>query len=81
MAERLAIMKKVGFGLRDVGQPCLHFEAFISDAVASLQVLFGKDIEKVLKDAQAYDVKDLEGKACWVENDNMTSKFLRMAKI
>lgn len=79
--KRLAIIKEVGFGLRDVGQPCLWFSTYINDAVGALHILYNKDIEKVLKDAHIYDVKELEGKSCWVEVDGMVIKFLEMSKI
>ena len=79
--ERMAIMKDVGFGLRDVGQPCLWFTTYIDEHMAALQVLRGKEIEKILVDSNSYDVKELEGKPCWVQIDGNIIKFLRFLKV
>ena len=79
--EQLAIMKDVGYGLRDIGRPCLFFAAYISEGLCSLQVLLGDAADKVIKDAKGYDVKSLEGKPCWVEVDGNITTFIRVAKI
>lgn len=81
MEKQLAIMKDVGYGLRDTGRPCLFFSTYISEGGAALQVLFGKDANKVVTDTGVYDVKDLEGKPCWVKADGRTITFLEVAKI
>lgn len=81
MAKQLAIIKNISYGLRDIGQPCLSFDTYLSEGLVALQVLFGKDIEKLLKDGQIIDIKELEGHACWVEKEGNVIKFLRIANI
>ena len=84
--KKLAIIKRVGYGLRDVGIPCLWFETYISESHAALQVITNpEEIERILIKAKAYDVKQLEGMPCWVEtNDQLFGgiiKFLEICKI
>lgn len=79
--RRLAIMKDVGFGLRDTGRPCLWFMAYESECAAALQVLFGEDIEKTLKDSGVYEVHQLEGQACWVEAGGGLIRFAGICKM
>ena len=79
--KKLAIMKNVGYGCRDVGKPCLFFDVYVSECIAALQILFGKDADKLLTDSRTYDVKQLEGKSCWVEVEGNTIKFKEIANI
>ena len=79
--RRLAIMKDVGIGVRDVGRPVMFFSTYISESVAALQILSLEQAYALLNQAQVYDVKDLEGKPCWVEEGNGMIKFLEYAKI
>lgn len=81
MEKQLAIMKNVGYGCRDTGRPCLFFSTYISEGSAALQVLFGKDADKAITDAGVYDIKDLEGRACWVKAGVHNITFLEIAKI
>lgn len=80
MTEELAIIKGVGFGLRDAGYPVLSFETK-QEGSGALQVLNLEQTGKLIQEAEVYDIKDLEGKACIVEKDGMMMKFKRMAKI
>ena len=82
MVEQLAIIKNVGFGLRDVGFPCIWFETNISKSIGALQVLSGdKQIFGIIRESDVYDIKDLNGMSCWVEVKNNLIKYLRMSKI
>ena len=80
MTEQVAIIRDVGYGLRDVGRPCLWFTTYVSESGAALQVLLGEDAAAVLKDAGVYDVKELEGKPCYVEVDGGLITFKRVWK-
>jgi len=81
LAKQLAIMKDVGYGLRDTGRPCLFFTTYTGECSCALQVLFGKDADRVIKDARVYDIRDLEGNPCWVEKEGNLMRFLKVAHI
>lgn len=75
--EELAIIKGPGFGLRDTGRPCLWFLVDTLDG-GSLQVFYGDQAYTIIKEANVYDVKDLEGKPCVVTSNNGIQTFVRM---
>ena len=79
--EQLAIIRKVGFGNRDIGRPCLWFGTYISEAGTALQVFVEDDALALIKQMGVYDIKELEGRACWVEVTTGTIKFKRLADI
>ena len=82
MTEQLAIMKGVGYGMRDAPVPCLWFETYINDSAAALQCITDPEqIKQVLRDGNVYDVKDLEGKPCFVNVSSGMIEFVRLAKI
>ena len=84
MSERLAIMKEVDIGMRDVNRPVLWFTVRMNDCLAALIVLSWEEAGKLLEDAGVYSVKNLEGQACYVdagEGWGDTVRFLRVAKI
>ena len=64
--KQIAIMKDVGFGNRDVGQPVLWFTVMLNESVGSLQVVFKPNYHDFIKDYGVNDVKELEGKPIWV---------------
>lgn len=76
----LAVIKGVGYGCRDIGRPCLFFETDCGDG-AALQVLQGKQAEKVIRDSGCYDIKNLEGKTCWVERGMGVMNFIELSGI
>lgn len=76
MAEQVGIIKKVGIGCRDIGSPVLWFDVYVSEGTGSLQVLSWDEAYEVLKSVE--DVRDLEGKPCWVEVDGNLMKFKRL---
>ena len=68
MAEKtMAIMRGVGIGMRDCSEPVLWFAAHISKGVASLQVFDWAQAAEIIKAYAVHDVRDLEGKACWIQ--------------
>lgn len=80
MAEQLAIIREVGYGCRDIGQPCLFFTVK-TENYCSLQILNEQEAGDLIKESGVYDVKELEGKPCIINRDNHLIKFVRLAKI
>lgn len=80
VSEVTAIMRNVRIGHYDGDEPVLWFDAFVSEGTVALQVVAWPEAYNVLK--QVYDVRDLEGKPCWVEVDQPrhSIKFLRLWK-
>ena len=71
--KRLAIIKDVGFGCRDVGKPVLFFSAYISECAGALQIMGCPAALDFIEEYSVYDVKNLEGKPVWVDmNDSGT---------
>ena len=81
MAEEMAVMSGVHVGMRDAGRPILWFEVDTLHGGA-LQVMGWEEASELIKEADCYKLKDLEGAACVVErdNDNGTLKYVRMLK-
>jgi hypothetical protein len=82
MSEQLAIMRGVKIGMRDVGKPCLWFDA-AGEGWGSLQILNWVEAEKLIEAADVYDFSQLEGKPCIVESDGpgSTTRFIRLARV
>lgn len=80
MREEMAIMKGVSVGMRDTGHPCMWFSVN-QEGSGSLQVLSWKEAEELIRKADVYDIKELNGKACIVEVDGNFMRFKRMAEI
>lgn len=72
--KKMAIMKDVGFGLRDCGHIVLFFNAMDGD-YGSLQILGSDDYIPLINAYDVYDVHDLEGKPVWIEKDGMMSTY------
>ena len=66
----MGIIKKVGYGLYDTSYPCLYFTVYVSEGLASLQIMSGKQADKFITAYGVSDVKDLNGKPVWVEHEN-----------
>ena len=81
LMKKLAIIKDVGYGNRDVGSPVLWFSAYTAEGVGSLQVFYKEEANEIIKDTGVYDVHDLEGKPCWVDERGLNMKFIKMAHI
>lgn len=79
--KKLAIIKGVGFGLRDVGQACLWFATHIDESEAALQIFVGKELERIVKESGCYDISEIEGKSCWVECKDGVIRFKEFSKI
>lgn len=78
--EELAIIKNIDIGMRDNDYPCMWFET-VQESLIALQVLSLEDAGKLIKDADVYSFKSLEGKACIIERDGSMMLFVRMAKL
>ena len=73
----MGIIKGAGYGCRDIGYPILFFTVYVREALASFQVMRGKQADDFLKAYQVYDVHDLNGKPVWVEDDGQTMRNLK----
>jgi hypothetical protein len=76
VSEQLAIIRKPELGCRDTNAPVLSFEVYITEATAALQVLSWQDAHAVL--SRVRDIRDLEGKPCWVKVDGNMIRFQRL---
>ena len=77
----MAIMTKVGFGMRDGGSPVLWFSVHVADGFAALQILPVEEAITLIKDAKVRDVHDLEGKPCLVSRERNMIKFVSYLKV
>ena len=79
--EQLAIAKGVGVGVRDAGRPILWFEVSMLYGGALL-VFEWDEARQLIQDADAYDIKSLEGRACVVTSGGPGSvvRFIRWHK-
>ena len=78
----LGIIKSPGYGCRDFpGQVGLWFDVYISEHMAALQCFFGEEATKIIQDYGVYNVKDLEGKACWVDDDKGYIRWISACNI
>ena len=76
----LAIIKDVGFVCRDTGHPCLFFTVYTSESSASLQIIDHAKALSIIENSGVYDVKNLEGKPCWVDIEGNSISFNRLWK-
>lgn len=83
MSKQLAIMKNVGVMYEDhSGETQLKFDAFTSEGGAALQLVSVKNPLFVdFWEAMGGNVKNLEGKACWVEVEDQYCHLKGFAKI
>jgi len=79
MSEELAVIRDVDIGCRDIGRPCLWFNAE-GLHVSALQILNWEDAKILIEEKQCRSVKDLEGAAIIVECNNRTMVFKRLKK-
>ena len=80
--QQLAIIRGVGYGLRDVGGPVLWFDVRLDEYSGSLQVFHQPRADEIIKEAGVKDVHDLDGKACWVQLQNTgLVKFVKVANL
>ena len=79
--KQLAIIKGVGFGMMDRSTPMLWFTVHLSETKATLQAFSGQRMLDLVKEAGYYDIRELEGKPCWVELGDDSAQFLGLMKI
>lgn len=77
--EEIGIVKGVSFGMRDCNAPVLWFSVNTLHG-GSLQVFNLEDAGRLVEEAGCYDIKQLEGSACVVENDRHVITFIRWHK-
>jgi len=72
----MAIIKNVGFGVRDRDNAFLYFDAYISSNSLALQCLSVDEAVAMIEAYGAYDVHDLNGRACWVNVEGNLINYL-----
>lgn len=81
--QQLAIIKGVGFGLRDSpnAKPTLWFGIEMLDGCACM-TFQGNKIVEILKSSGCYEISELEGKGCIVDSEGPGSvvTFIKMFK-
>ena len=76
MAEQVAIVRNVKIGMDDRAGPCLRFDTYTSESSAASQFITWEEAAKIV--ATVDDIRQLEGKPCWVDVEGNLIKFLRM---
>lgn len=79
--EQMGVVKGVSFGMRDGGSPALWFVVETLGG-GSLQSFNLEEAGRLIEEAQCYDIKQLEGRACVVDSNGAGSlmKFIRWHK-
>jgi hypothetical protein len=77
----LGIIKRVGFGIRDTSHAMLWFDVYTSEASASLQCIPAAEAIRLIEKHGISDVKNLEGKPCWVRDEGALIRFIDFADI
>ncbi len=74
-------MRGVGYGRWGMHQPGLYFETWLADGSATLQLLFGKAVTRLLAEARigVEDVGQLEGRTCSVDIDGYHVRYTGLA--
>jgi len=78
--RQLAIIRNVGIGTRDVGRPCLWFDTYVEEGIGALQIIDWDRAAQILQASGICDVRDLNGKPCWVDRDGNTMHFAELWK-
>jgi|HubBroStandDraft_6_1064221.scaffolds.fasta_scaffold3031126_2 hypothetical protein len=76
--RQMAVIRNVHVGGGDRGIPCLWFDTYISESSGALQVIDWETAGELLRKGNVYDVKELNGKPCWVEHDDNIIRFLEL---
>lgn len=76
MSEQVAIIRDVRAGANDYGQPGLTFTTYITESSAAQQFIGWQEAGEIVK--KVTDIRELEGKPCWVEADGDLIRFLRL---
>jgi hypothetical protein len=77
--EELQIAKEISIGVRDVGSPCLWFEAEGLHG-SSLQVLNWEDAQRFIKDVGVYDITKAKNIPIICKTDGNMIRFIRVKK-
>lgn len=84
MSEKLAIIREAIVSREDHSRKiCIVFSTYINEGVAASHWI-GVDTPKEFEslwEAMSGDVRNLNGKPCWVNEEGSRIYFLRMAKI
>lgn len=64
--KTLGIIRQPAFGVTDRGSVALSFSVYVTESSAALQVLGVDQAVDVIRAYGVHDVRELEGKPCWV---------------
>lgn len=80
--EVMAVIRNPVFGVEDRSyqHPCLKFTVHTGQGSAG-QVLFEKDYIVLLRDGGITDIRELEGRTCWVKMGDGLIKFVALTKL
>ena len=81
MEKQLAIIRGVGFGMRDCHVPTLWFSVHWDECLGALQCFQGQQLIDLVKVAGFYDIQRLEGQPCWILVEGNLVTFVGLAKI
>lgn len=79
--RQAAIIRNAGYGNRDVGSPVLSFEVYVAESSAALQIFSQPKADEIIKASGVDDVRDLNGKPCWVRVGANTIRFEEMWRV
>jgi hypothetical protein len=74
--EQLAEVKNIKVGMRDVGRPCMYFEIATLDGNA-LIIFESDEMLKRIREADVYDITQMNNRVCVVTMENNMIQFLR----
>lgn len=72
--KKMAIIRNVHIGAEDHYGAALWFDTYVSEASAALQVIPWEMAYDIVK--RVDDIKHLEGKPCWVEEEGGLIRFI-----
>lgn len=79
--EKLAVIKNPVIGVDDRGHASLRFTTYVSESSAASQALNWEEAKTLIESADVSDVRQLDGKPCWVEQADGFIRFLRICKL
>ena len=77
----MGIMKGVAFGVRDTNRAMLWFNVYEDECSASLQCIPAARAIELIEKHGIEDVKNLEGRPCWVQHENGLVRFVDFVKL
>lgn len=82
MSKQLAIMSAPKYGMRDFEEPSFWFDVKFGENLSesALIVTNPAEMAAIIKEANTYDISQLEGSPCQIEIEKDTVHFVRILK-